>query len=512
MRRSWTSDSVRTSIGSALVLAGLTALYAGLAIPYALAKPFWHDEIYTILLSRLPSLSDTWRAGLDGVDLLPPLNLWLARVFHAALGEGLVATRLPALLGFYLAIVAVFAIVRRRAGTSAAAIGVLLLFFTAGLRYAAEARAYGLMIGLSGVAFLAWTEAAAGRRRTLHLPLLGLALAASLWNHYFGILVFVPVVAGECARLLRDRRWDVGMVATIVCAMAAAIPLWPLAAVAARQGPTYWSRAAGPGQIAETYGFLLAPMFESTFAIIAAAGCLLALASRLLRGRSTMPGAVPMHEVVALMTGVGLPIVGFVVGRFVTGVAVPRYLLSAIPAMTIALPLLFSRVSGGRQSIELAVCTALAVVVSLGMVRADRPRFRSPVADRAVLNASLRSPSATVVSSSLQFLQLWFYSSPELKVRMRYLADPSEALKQTGSDTIDRGYLALSRWTALPVEPYRDFVDRHEAFRVYEAGSGWLLSTLENDGARIEEIADEPGAKLYQVTQHPFPRSSYPTR
>ena len=501
MRRSWTSDSVRTSIGSALVLAGLTALYAGLAIPYALARPFWHDEIYTLLLSRLPSLADTWRAGLDGVDLLPPLNLWLTRVVHAALGEGLVATRLPALLGFYLALVAVFAIVRRCAGTSAAAIGVLLLFFTAGLRYAAEARGYGLMMGLSALALFAWMEAAAGRRRTLHLPLLGLALAASLWNHYFGILVFVPVVAGEGARLLRDRRFDAGVLTTIACAIAAAIPLRPLAAAAARQGTTYWSRAAGPGQIAETYRFLLAPMFESTFAIIAAAGCLFALASRLVRGRSTMTGAVPVHEVVALIAGVGLPIVGFVLGRFVTGVAVPRYLLSAIPAIAIALPLLFSRLSGGRQSIELAVCTALVAVVSSGLLRADRPRFRSPVADRPVFNSSLRSPSATVVSSSLQFLQLWFYSSPELKVRMRYLVDPSEALKHTGSDTIDRGYLALSRWTALPVEPYRDFVDRHDTFRVYEAGSGWLLSALEDDGARIEEIADEPGAKLYQVTR-----------
>lgn len=512
MRRSWTSDSARTSIGSALVLAGLTALYAGLAIPYALAKPFWHDEIYTILLSRLPSLSDTWQAGLDGVDLSPPLNLWITRAAHTAVGEGLVGTRLPALLGFYLAIVAVFAVVRRRAGTAAAAIGVLLLFFTAGLRYAAEARAYGLMMGLAALALLAWTEAAAERRRTVHLPLLGLALAASLWNHYFGILVFVPVLAGELARLLRDRRLDVAMALTILCAMAAAIPLWPVAAAAARQGPSYWSRAAGAEQIVETYRFLLAPMFEATFWIITAAGLALALVMAVIRRRRASARRWPLHETVALLMGVGLPVVGFVLSRFVTGVAVPRYLLSSVPAIAIALPLLFSRITGGRQSIEWAVCASLAAVVSIGILGSDRPRFRHPVIERSVFNASLRSPSVTVVSSSLQFLQLWFYSSPELKVRMRYLVDPSEALKQTGSDTIDRGYLALSRWTALPVEPYRDFVDRHEAFRVYEAGSGWLLNKLEDEGASIEEIADEPGAKLYQVRRHPFPRSSHPTR
>jgi hypothetical protein len=491
---------------------GLTALYAGLAIPYALAKPFWHDEIYTILLSRLPSLPDTWRAGLDGVDLSPPLNLWLTRIVHATIGEGRVATRTPALLGFYVAIVAIFAVVRRRAGTAAAAIGVLLLFFTAALRYAAEARSYGLMMGLSAVTFLAWMEAAAGRCRTLYLPLLGLTLAASIWNHYFGILVFVPVVAGELVRLLRDRRLDVGIVATIVCALASAIPLWPLAAAAARQGSSFWSRPAGAGQIVETYGFLLAPMMDRTLWIIAAGSCVLALAAAVLRGRSAMARRVPIHETVALLVGAGLPLVGFMLSRFVTGVAVPRYFLSAIPAIAMALPLFFSRVSSGRQSIELAACGALAAVVLFGAFRSDRPRFRNPVAERAVFDASLRSPSLTVVSSSLQFLQLWFYSPPDLKGRMRYLVDPGEALKRTGSDTIDRGYLALSKWTALPVEPYQDFVNKHPSFRVYEAGSGWLLGTLQDADAVIEEIAHEPGARLYQITSHPSRRSPYPSR
>ena len=500
MRRSWTSDRGRMSIGSTLVLAALTALYVALAVPYALAKPFWHDEIYTILLSRLPSLADTWRAGLDGVDLSPPLNLWLTRAAHATAGEGLVATRLPPLLGFYLAIVAVFAVVKRRAGTVAAAIGVLLMFFTAGLRYAAEARGYGLMMGLSAVTLFAWMEAAAGRRRHVCLPLLGVALAASLWNHYFGVLVFVPVVAGELARVLRDRRLDLGVACAIVCALAAAVPLRPLAAIASQQGSSFWSRAITPGQIVETYHFLLAPMFERPVIMIAAAGVVLALVARVTGWRRAMEPSISLHEAVALLAGLCLPVMGFVLGRFVTGVEVPRYLLSTIPAIAMALPLLFNRISGARWPVELVVCVALAAVASFEAVRSDRPRFSNPVAERTIFNTSLRSPSPTVVSSSLRFLQLWFYSPPDLKVRMRYLVDPREALTRTGSDTIDRGYLALSRWTALPVEPYQHFADTHPAFRVYEAGSGWLLGKLEADKALIEEVAQEPGAKLYQVT------------
>ncbi len=83
---------------------------------------------------------------------------------------------------------------------------------------------------------------------------------------------------------------------------------------------------------------------------------------------------------------------------------------------------------------------------------------------------------------------------------MVYLADPPEALRLSGSDTIDRGYVALSRWTSVPIEPYESFVARHTGFRVYEAGSGWLLAKLEASGAGIEEIGRDPAGKLFQVT------------
>ena len=130
----------------------------------------------------------------------------------------------------------------------------------------------------------------------------------------------------------------------------------------------------------------------------------------------------------------------------------------------------------------------------------DPPTFRHPVADRAVLLNSLKTPVPTVVSSSLQYLQLWYYTPPELRGRLVYLADPQEALHRSGSDTIDRGYIALSRWTSVTVEPYESFVARHSSFRVYEAGSGWLLAKLEGSGAAIEEIGRDSAGRLFQVT------------
>jgi hypothetical protein len=81
-----------------------------------------------------------------------------------------------------------------------------------------------------------------------------------------------------------------------------------------------------------------------------------------------------------------------------------------------------------------------------------------------------------------------------------YLADPESARRFTGSDTIDRGYLALARWVPLPVMSYAEFVSRQRAFTVYAAGSGWLIARLEEDGASLELAGAEAGGREYRVT------------
>jgi hypothetical protein len=68
-----------------------------------------------------------------------------------------------------------------------------------------------------------------------------------------------------------------------------------------------------------------------------------------------------------------------------------------------------------------------------------------------------------------------------------------------GSDTIDRGYLTLRKWTAVPIDPYSDYVSGHREFRVHEAGAGWLLRKLDDDRAAREEIGRRGGERLYAV-------------
>ena len=75
----------------------LCAAWLAATMASSSSKPFWHDELCTILVARLPSLDVIWRALGDGIDLSAPLNTLLTRGSHALFGIGRISTRLPAL-------------------------------------------------------------------------------------------------------------------------------------------------------------------------------------------------------------------------------------------------------------------------------------------------------------------------------------------------------------------------------------------------------------------------------
>lgn len=476
----------------------------------ARAKPFWHDEIYTILHAGLPTFGTMWRAGVDGFDLSPPLNTWLTRAVHTFAGVGHISTRIPPILGYLTMTAFVFSLLKSRANTVTALSGALLPCFTAAYRYSYEARGYGLMVGLFALALYAWTEAARDRRRLLHLVLLGAALAASVWNHYYGVLIFVPILVGEGVRTVQRRRLDRGVLLAFVAAVLAIVPVYPLAAAARTQSASFWSRASTV-DVTGTYQFLFAPLVERDFAYAAVVVGLLALLLRTPRSASPLRRCVPLYEASAGLAVLAMPILGIALGLFVTGVFVPRYAMAAVLGLSLVVPLVvWQRHSrGGLAEIVLCGFLLFALARSIGPSLLSPPLFVDPYLSKPLLQGALTSGPLVVSSSSLQFLQHWYYTPNALKGRIRYLADVENARRLMASDTIDRGYLALHRWTVVPIEPYDAFISGHREFRVHEGGSGWLLRKLDELGALRTELGRGPGERLYLV-QLPTDKRSQP--
>lgn len=472
------------------------------AIPTAMrasAKPLWHDEIYTVQLARLPSISAQWAALRDGVDFAPPLNGFVTRAVRHSVGLGPVAVRLPAMAGFWTMSMVIFAMVRERSTTTLALAAICLPLFTAGYRYSYEARPYGLMMGLAALAWFAWTQAARGRRRGLSLTLLGVSLAAGLWNHYYAALVYLPIAAGELTRAFRGRRIDGALWAVVVASLLAAAPLAPVIRLSASRTTHFWV-APSFQDIPASYDFLFRSLVQA-LALPMVGIVALAVWGRLRPRSSTQTStAIPAHEIMALVVCLLIPLCGVLIALFATGGFVPRYAMSAVVGVAVAIPLSLDRLARGSWPPAVALLAVLLVM----FVRSVPPfspiqPFDNPVDARPLLADSLRQPGPTVIAGELMFLQFWYYAPPAERTKLVYLSDPERALRYRGSDIVELNYQALARWTGVPVDRFDAFVQRHDEFRMYSAGAGWQVDQLRDLPATVSLAGTEAGGRLFVV-------------
>ena len=97
-------------------IATVSAVYFADIFLKASQKCFWFDELFVVYLCRLPSFRDTWTAVVHGADFNPPLFYLMTRGAQRLFGEGLIATRLPEIVGVWLFCMCLFLFVARRAG------------------------------------------------------------------------------------------------------------------------------------------------------------------------------------------------------------------------------------------------------------------------------------------------------------------------------------------------------------------------------------------------------------
>jgi len=481
-------------------LLGLALVWLiALLVNSARATSFWHDEIYTILESDLP-VATLWRASLDGIDLSPPLSTLLTHLLRPITGVGPIVTRLPAMTGVLAAVALLFIMVRRRANAAVGLAAVLGFSMTSAWPYALEARGYGLTIGLYAATLYGWSEAAAGRRAVLHWTVMAAALAAGVWTHYYFVLACLPILIGEGVRQVGDRRIHTAPWIALIGAALASLPLLPLAAAAAAQRGTFWARLRvlefGP-----TYRYILA---DYRFPALAG-GLLAAVAAVELARRALVrqwPRRLPAYEVAAGLACLGMPaaavLVGFEVGAFDL-----RYAVFGVVGLALALPLVVWALTPRNGLGDLVLLVTLAAsFVGFSHRSLDDPAGRThPYAAHPLLADWLRHGDPIVITGGVDYLALWYYAPESARPLALYLVDPAGQLRDTGSDTSDRGYLALMRWTPVSVVPIGEFVRTHRRFWLYSLGTTWVEETLRSWGATLTErgVERSGAARLFEV-------------
>jgi hypothetical protein len=497
---------VADQYGIAMAAVVLGAL-AALAVTAARAKPFWHDELFTVLISQMP-FATMYRAAADGIDLAPPLNTALTRIVHGIGGVGLVTTRLTPIASFLAASALIFVTVRRRAGTLAALAAALLPAATMSWRYAYEARGYALSMACFAAALYGWFEAAEGRRVRLNLAIMACALGAGLWTHFYFVLAFIPIVAGEAVRQAGQRRVDIHPWTAIVLASLIALPLWPLVQTSYAQRATFWARPDADSPFVPRAQALYRALFDTpeqplvaTAARIVAALLAVELVACVLQGvRPRRPAA---HYLAALGACLLLPAAGLLLGDYV-GVFTERYVLFTIVGVVLALALALSWLAAPHGLPRIAAVVLMIVAgVHLGSrILSNGERSPNQLEKRPLLvDRLLRFPDPIVITGGVDYLEIWYGMPATVRSHALYLADPNGELRENRGDSVSRGFTALARWTPLPVVPIDEFVASHPRFWMYSSGPNWIQRSLIRRGATLIEHGQDQDnvGTLYDV-------------
>lgn len=477
----------------------ISGLYLYTVWPVASRTPLWHDEIVTYLVAKLGGPEHIIEALLAKVDNHPPIDYIARHFFLSAFGDSELAFRMPSILGFLVAALCLYVIALRRTSPAAAIVAFSLPLGTAVLNFATEGRAYSLLLASMALSFLAW-QFATEKPRPLRLALLTLSLALGPFLHYYGVLNFLPIVAGEAWRSWERRKICWPIVLSGIAAVALLGLLVPFAMHASKFASHFWS-GLSPTAPFNTYFWLVGaamPAFMACLILYSATTLLLPAGNAAV----TDYRPIPRHELVAALVTALLPFTTYVVAVLVTHAYVYRYILNTLIGIALLLAFLTYRVERYRRlyGVIFALSFGLWAVGSLIHYAHKAPSKPFALA-QSVVDTIETATLPVVVPNFNRFLKIYFYLPENLKNRIYYPLDHGLDRQISESDTIGRAFLNLRPFVPINVPTFCAFAKQHPTFLILTGGDGWLYQELAEDGAAINVVSGRyPGEAVLSVT------------
>ena len=493
--------------GPALCIAALLAFSIVILARAAARLPFWYDESLTVRLSRLRLPGELWRALTAGFEFNPPLIYVATKLGRLLPGPETLTARLPGLLGYALLLGSLFVFLRRRIGPwfAVSAVGLLpLAEYT--IRYAIEARAYMLLLGVTGCALVFWQQTAE-RRSPLAPIALTLATASALLLHVWAIVLPLALVVGELVEWARTRsiRWRV------VWALAASAPVLGLYPVLLRASRTVvFGGAAYEPTAAKLYAAFRSDVPRPR--VVAAALLAAALAGwwGRRRGSSKPPAARPFDaaEGAAILVLLVSPAIPYLYAAAASGAFMTRYAMFGVPAVISLLGgLLYTLGRGQRIAGQAAAAVTLAGVLVYFPGKVPTTGSQSAIVESlAVAGRSLDPSVPLVLVNPVDVTPFDEQADEPIRRRAIFVADPDLALKHTRTNGIDLGYVRGEPYLKLRVRrvSYPALISEYR--RLYLVGKwqalSWLPQQLEADGWTLAEIGGTRQAPVFEALRH----------
>lgn len=470
-------------------------------------KCFWFDELFTMYLCRLPNFKSTWTAVTHGADFNPPVFYLLTRGAQRLFGEGLIASRLPALLGVWLFGVCLFVFVARRAGVVSGSIAGLFPFFTLIQFYAYEARAHGIVLGWCGLALVCWQRTAEGQTKKLWLAGFGLALLGALLTHVYAVYLLFPFALVECYNLLH-RRPNWGIVATMVSALGivSMVVYLPLFRMYRATVPTTFR----PGSHDLFQRFLLNSIGPA-LPVLLLWLAISAFDKKCHHRRGAEFVVIPMREMLAAIGFICIPLVGLLGSKISHGPFIERYFLSSIAGYAILLGFATSREQVGLWATQaLAGCMLVLMIGDLGsaiyLTLKHRIMLTEPSSGLA-LSTTPTHPMAlydtlltntdgldVMVLRNVEYLYFFRYAPPSVVSHLYFAAGPDDLF-----------LMAYQRFAKgadinLKTTSFGPFLATHNRFLLYESGIASVdaLQAIASAGYSLKSARADAAGFMYE--------------
>jgi Dolichyl-phosphate-mannose-protein mannosyltransferase len=477
-RQSANEPAASLRLVPALLLAVLACEFVSLVLA-ARQKLLWDDELITLYVSSLRPFSQILRALRAGADGMPPAYYGLIVLVQKLPGDPHVLLRLPSIVGFLLSLLGVYWFVRKRYSAVAALSAVLILSLLPFREYAIEARSYALMVGLLAVSAALWQRV---DERWWARPLLACCLMLAVAAHHFAVVALAGFGMAELAfswasQRLRWSVWAALLIATLV--FLTELPL--LAGIRAVLGRHYWAKIAWSTALT-TYGDIFNG--NSNLALVGVLLFGLTVAGMLFRwwhdpGRTRFESSFSFPDFLLIGGFLILPAILVVLAQVSGAGYTTRYGWPAILGLALGSVFLtgdiWTKPAGSRVLAALLLVFLFQTTENFRILLYGQ---RTNPEDRwsEITRLSVENPTIPVaIDAGNAYLQLLYYSAPELRKQVIRVIDPEAALRWGGTDNSELIHRLLGQFFPWRLEDSVNFLAAHKKFMVLSDGSNFTV-------------------------------------
>jgi hypothetical protein len=473
-------------------------------------KPLWFDEIFTALISKLPTLSDIVSCTKEVPDGQPVLYYFIVRASIRLFGNDPWGLRVPSTIGYVVFCLSLYLFVSRQTSRIYGLLALLLPGITGCWYYATEGRPYGLVLGATGLAALSWQSVAMNRHRKLALAGLCLSLLFAFSVHYFATLLFVPFAIAELVRSIDRKKLDIPVWAALIAPFSILIFYLPIMQETLKNSGRGVLFPARPGWFGSWVRFADSFLGPTLVALIGLA-FLYVVYVCFCQVRDSLPerGGGFSRQLLPYI-GIVLPLVwlfpftGIALGKWVTRQFFPRYVIGSMFGFTALATLIvwfaFQRSRNAALIVSLLVGGVFAHSVAFDLREARHLRANPPEITilKRIPEQARFDDMPVVFADVLQFLEFRYYADAAFRRRMYYVTDEESAFRILGYTAPERGISQSPRYFNTQVVEYDRWVKQHPVFYVF-GGPDWLVPRLIHEGAHLQVFQTGADA-FYRVT------------